>query len=106
MWLRDSLGVYVDALTAAGARGLDEGGDYPYPYRRLYDWRVSATREYFLRQVLGWIIDSEELSGAFFGNCFLHLRGLQVCVLLCACLSVLALIYGYASAPPLSICAA
>lgn len=68
MWLRDSHGVYVDVLTAAGARGLDEGGDYPYPYRRLYDWRVPATREYFLKQVLGWIIDSEELTGAFFGD--------------------------------------
>jgi hypothetical protein len=84
MWLRDSYGVYVDVLTAAGARGLDEGGDYPYPYRRLYDWRVPATREYFLSQVLGWIIDSEELTGAFFGDCFLLCKAFCNFTCLCA----------------------
>ena len=80
MWLRDSRGVYVDVLTAPGARGLDEGGDYPYPYRRLYDWRVPATREYFIEQVLGWIIDSPDLSGAFFGKDTSHN---VACCLLC-----------------------
>jgi hypothetical protein len=68
MWLRDSNGSFVDAHTATAAAGLNEGADPPQPWRRLYDWRVPAARNYFLRQVLGWIIDSPHLSGAFFDD--------------------------------------
>eukprot|EP01051_Picozoa_sp_SAG22_P018324 SAG22_NODE_3053_length_1982_cov_1.775890_2_plen_416_part_00 len=68
MWLKDSSGVYLDAHNASGAAGLNEGGDPPQPWRRLYDWRVPATREFFIKQVLGWVIDSPDLSGAFFDD--------------------------------------
>jgi hypothetical protein len=68
MWLKDSNGTFIDAHTATAASGLNEGADPPQPWRRLYDWRVPATRTYFLKEVLGWIIDSPDLSGAFFDD--------------------------------------
>ena len=71
MWAVDSDGVYLDALTDSGAAGLDEGGNYPYPWRRLYDWRSPEARNFFLNSTIGWILDSPELSGyGNFNSCF------------------------------------
>ena len=69
MWLRDSAGAYVNVLGTPGVHGLDEGADYTqYQYRRAYDWREPSTTEYFISEVLDFVLESPHLDGAFFDD--------------------------------------
>ena len=67
MWLRDSAGEYVDIALAGkypGAHGINEGADYTqYSHRMLYDWREPSAVDYFVDEVLRFILDSPELDG-------------------------------------------
>ena len=67
MWLRDSVGEYVDIALAGkypGAHGINEGADYTqYKHRMLYDWREPSAVDYFVNEVLRFILDSPELDG-------------------------------------------
>ena len=73
MWLKDSKGL-VSTMQPGRAGSCstttNEHGNYnQYPWRRLYDWRVNATRRYFIDRVLHFIRnDTGFVSGSFFDD--------------------------------------
>ena len=73
MWLRDSQGRFVSmhggAAGPACSDSTTEGADFTqYRWRRIYDWRKPAARDFMTQQVVRFILENPLIGGAFFDD--------------------------------------